>query len=140
MKDLEKKTAYFAEMIRKIKEAPEFRIERLKFEIAEDMCRYMDSNEVSRTELAERLGTSRAYITKMLRGNCNFTLESMDRIAAALDCELSVRLCPEGFGPSHIFVQIEEPKKEISFDKMKNLHELKKLSSKEITDETSNAA
>ena len=40
----------------------------------------MEANGVSRGELARRLEVSPAYITKVLRGNVNFTLDSMVRL------------------------------------------------------------
>jgi transcriptional regulator with XRE-family HTH domain len=54
----------------------------------------MKSRGITRTALAEKLGTSRAYITKILRGDTNFTLESMARVAQALDCEINFELRP----------------------------------------------
>ena len=40
---------------------------------------------MKRSELAERLGTSRAYVTKLLDGQENMTLKTVVRVAAALD-------------------------------------------------------
>jgi transcriptional regulator with XRE-family HTH domain len=41
-----------------------------------------------------RLGTSPAYITKLLRGTFNPTLETIARIAIALDAQLHLSLTP----------------------------------------------
>lgn len=89
---------------------PEMRLERQKFAITEEICKFMESKNMSRVELAEKLGTSRAYITKMLRGNCNFTLESLERISSALDCELNIRLCPQGFKIPHLSLPVSQKK------------------------------
>ncbi|MGL4398710.1 MAG: helix-turn-helix domain-containing protein, partial [Luteolibacter sp.] len=47
-----------------------------------------------RTALADKIGSSPAYITKILRGETNFTLDSMVKIATALGCELTIGLRP----------------------------------------------
>jgi len=54
----------------------------------------MKDRGLNRTALAEKIGTSPAYITKILRGDTNFTLDSMVRFALALDCELNFELQP----------------------------------------------
>ena len=57
----------------------------------------MEDQNVSRAELARRLGTSRAYITRLLGGNTNFTLMTMVRVALALDSRVRVHLAQKGF-------------------------------------------
>lgn len=49
---------------------------------------------MSRAELARRLGTSQAYVTKILRGSVNFTLETMILLARALNADLTVSISP----------------------------------------------
>jgi transcriptional regulator with XRE-family HTH domain len=61
-------------------------------EFTESVVREMKRQSVTRTHLAERLGTTPAYVTKILRGRVNFTLATMARLARALDSELQVRL------------------------------------------------
>ncbi len=61
-------------------------------EFTEEICRLMESGRVTRSELARRLGTSPAYVTKILRGNANFTLATMVRLARALGAEVSIEL------------------------------------------------
>lgn len=54
----------------------------------------MERKGISRSELARRLGTSPAYVTKILRGNANFTLATMVKLARALGADLRVGLEP----------------------------------------------
>jgi transcriptional regulator with XRE-family HTH domain len=49
---------------------------------------------MSRTQYADRLGTSRAYVTQVLGGNDNFTLETMAKLALALGLAVEVKLRP----------------------------------------------
>lgn len=57
-----------------------------------DICRLMEEKKVSKAELARRLGTSRAYVTKLLGGNANFTLTTMAKVAMALDGAVRVHV------------------------------------------------
>jgi transcriptional regulator with XRE-family HTH domain len=61
-------------------------------EFTEDLSRLMKEQNVSRAELAKRIGTSRAYVTKLLGGNANFTLATMVKLAFALDGAVHVHI------------------------------------------------
>lgn len=75
---------------------PAYRTELAILEIAEEIDAAMTRSGLTRAELARRLGTSRAYVTKILRGNVNFTLDSLARITHALDGELRLHIAPRG--------------------------------------------
>jgi transcriptional regulator with XRE-family HTH domain len=79
-----------AEIHDRLETSASFRIEGLKFDISEQIYLAMEREGLSQTELAQKLGTSRAYITKVLQGNANFTLESLAKFALALDCDIDV--------------------------------------------------
>lgn len=64
-------------------------------EFTEDVCRLMEEQKVSRAELARRLGTSRAYVTKLLGGNANFTLHTMTKVAMALGAAVHVHVADQ---------------------------------------------
>ena len=57
-----------------------------------DIDRRMKERNISRSELAETLKTSAAYITKVMRGDVNFTLETMTKLALAVGGKLQVRV------------------------------------------------
>jgi len=63
-------------------------------EVTEEVARRMEELGISRAELARRLGTSAAYVTKVLRGNANFTLATIAKLARALESEVRFRLSP----------------------------------------------
>ena len=84
------------EMFREAEKTLEYNLEGSIIDFTEDLCRWMEEKGVSRAELARRIGTSPAYVTKILRGNSNFTLASMVRIAMALESELRIHLAPRG--------------------------------------------
>lgn len=65
-------------------------------DFTEEICRLLAEKPTTRAELARRLGTTPAYVTKVLRGNANFTLASMAKIALALESQVRVHLAPKG--------------------------------------------
>jgi transcriptional regulator with XRE-family HTH domain len=84
----------FAELFRQLQQSPTYRIEGLKVEISEQIYQAMQRGHISNAELARRLGKSRAYVTKILSGNVNFTLETLVIITAALNYELKFEMTP----------------------------------------------
>ncbi|MFL6235633.1 MAG: helix-turn-helix domain-containing protein [Thermoanaerobaculia bacterium] len=61
-------------------------------EFIEDLDRLMKEKKVSRAELARRIGSSRAYITKLMGGGANFTLQTMVKLAMALDGAVHIHI------------------------------------------------
>ncbi|MHB1047841.1 MAG: helix-turn-helix domain-containing protein [Thermoanaerobaculia bacterium] len=86
----------FRELFREAEKTLEYNVEGSIMDFTEDLCRVMAEKNVSRAELARRIGTSPAYVTKILRGSSNFTLSSMVRVAMALESEVRIHLSPRG--------------------------------------------
>lgn len=84
----------FADLYQEAEQAEEFWVAGAILELTEEVVRRMEEQGVSRSELARRLGTSPAYVTKLLRGNANLTLATMVRLARALESELHCHLTP----------------------------------------------
>lgn len=82
----------YAELFAKAESSVEYWMGVPVAELTEDICRRMEDQQVSRAELARRLGTSRAYVTKLLDGNANFTLATMVKIAMALGGALHLHI------------------------------------------------
>ena len=85
----------FAEMFKELELSGSYDIEQAKIDIAEHIAIAMRQQQVSKAELARRLSKSRAYVTKVLQSGANFTIESLVKIAAALDCSIDVKLIPK---------------------------------------------
>jgi transcriptional regulator with XRE-family HTH domain len=66
------------------------------YTFTEELHKLTESKNISRAELARRLGVSPAYVTKIFRGNVNFTIDSMVRLARAVGARLHLHLAPEG--------------------------------------------
>ena len=56
--------------------------------IAIKMLEKMDAENISQKQLAERLHCSQQYISKILKGNENLSLETIIKIESALGLEL----------------------------------------------------
>ena len=90
---LEKLKAYTSETPSKWREEAEFRQEnkswlRYSQKIAMAMLNRMNELELTQTKLAERMGCSQQYVSKILRGKENLSLETLCKIEEALDLHL----------------------------------------------------
>src|SRR5690606_19451466 len=74
----------FRNLFAEAEKDPAYWSERAILRVSEEIALAMERARVSRSALARRLGTSPAYVTKILRGNANFTVDSLARIAQAL--------------------------------------------------------
>jgi len=84
-------------LLRRIKEAqrtPGFQFERLVVDLTEEICQAMQDQGISRSELAKRLGKSKAWITKLLRGDQNMTLKTVVTVLWELGQTLNVDVQP----------------------------------------------
>lgn len=71
----------------------DYELANVEMDFTDSLETLMNRRGVSKSELARRIDTSPAYITKILRGSTNFTLETMVKLVRALDGELHVRAC-----------------------------------------------
>jgi len=85
----------FEQLFKAAEQRPEYWEEGALLDFTEALYAAMEDQGVTRTELARRLGTSQAYITRVLSGNANFTLRTMSKLAFALGMQLDVALSPQ---------------------------------------------
>ena len=84
----------YREWAQKIEKDPLFIAELMKLEFADDLVRLLEARGLKRTELAEKLGTNRGYVTRILNTEFNLSIETMAKIALALDARISLRMLP----------------------------------------------
>ena len=77
-----------------------YKTESAVLEFTEELMARMKSQGVSRADLARKIGCSPAYVTKILRGSTNFTLETMVKIADVLGCKLRTHIQSDVKGKS----------------------------------------
>ncbi len=77
-----------------IDQDPEFLAVHAIHDFTMEIHRLMEKYGINKAELARRLGTSQAYVTKMLSGDANFTIKTMTKIAAAFGERVHIHLDP----------------------------------------------
>lgn len=73
---------------------PESRVDEVKIDFALCVERRLKQLGLSKTDLARQLGTSPAYVTKVLRGDANLTIKTMVELAHAVDGTLHLHIAP----------------------------------------------
>lgn len=84
----------FAALFQAAEKTEEYWTQRSIVQLTEELARRMDEKGVSRAELAAAAGVSQPYITKVLKGNVNFTLATMTKLAMAVGGAVSIQLVP----------------------------------------------
>lgn len=75
-----------------------FEQERLLVEATELLSELMEKKRVSRAQLAQKIGKSKAFVTQLLRGNHNMTLRTLADLFGALDHEICLKSQPSDQG------------------------------------------
>lgn len=66
--------------------------ETVKLEFAVAIDRAMRDRRLTRKQVAQLLGTSPAWVTKVLRGDVNLTIDSMVKLCGVVDHELQITM------------------------------------------------
>jgi transcriptional regulator with XRE-family HTH domain len=82
----------FNNLLEEAKTHIEFWIQEAIVDFTEEVFRKMGEQKVTRAKLAEKINVNPAYITKILRGDTNFTLETMVKVARALNSRVRIHL------------------------------------------------
>lgn len=69
-----------------------------------DVARLMADQGISQSELARRLGVSRARVSQLMQHSSSPTLRTMVEVADVLGCDLTPGLAPCGFHPARLYV------------------------------------
>ena len=96
MKTIEQVHEEIQAALKAARKTHEYRAEGASIEFTNALVTRMREAGVTRSELARLIKVTPAYISKILRGATNFSLDSMVKIANALNCELRLHLQPSG--------------------------------------------
>ncbi len=119
----------FQELLKQIKKSDRYEVEVVRDLVSDQIHRAMVSERISKAEFARKLNTSPPYITKLLQGNGNFTIETLVKIAGALGYKFRPLLIPMNqdwkmlgeFTDSANFEQIDQTiTKSTKFDTIKS--------------------
>lgn len=86
---------WFKARLEEAKKRRAFRVQQLTVSFANKLAQIMKAKEINNSELAERIGSSPAYMTKVLRGDANYTIETMVKLADASGSTLRISLEPK---------------------------------------------
>ena len=75
--------------------------ERLIAQTQEEICRLMEAKDVSKAELAKRLGKTRSYVTQLLDSGRNLTLRTIADVFAVLNEQPAILTRTEAATASH---------------------------------------
>jgi transcriptional regulator with XRE-family HTH domain len=72
----------------------EMQYEELMHSVSEKINEIMLQNGITKSQLADRMGVSRPYVTKLLRG-ANVSLQTLSKVASALDSTTCISMIPK---------------------------------------------
>ena len=72
------------------------RAESLKLDFALGLMNLLKKNDISFSQLAKNVGTSQAYVSKVLRGDTNVTIETMVKLASGAKGQVHLRVSDAG--------------------------------------------
>ena len=85
---------WFSDIEKESANDPEIIVYGMLLEMTEDICEAMEHQGITRSELANRLGVSRQYVTNFLNTPANTTLKSIVQFAQAVGLEVSLEQRP----------------------------------------------
>lgn len=83
-------------LLKDARQHEEYWQEWLVSDFTEELCRRLEALGLSRTAFAHRIGSTPAYVTKVLRGEENLTAKTMAKLASAADSVVRIHLAPVG--------------------------------------------
>jgi transcriptional regulator with XRE-family HTH domain len=86
----------FKKLFAQIKQTSSYKKEKAKIDFTIELQALMKKNLITRADLARELNKSNAYVTQILRGERNFTIDTMVELAEALDSQLAIHFSPKG--------------------------------------------
>jgi len=85
---------WFKRELERARDSFDYKLESMELEVTERILQVMEEKGITRSELAERLGVSKAAVSKLFNNGSNMTLKRLLTIAEALGQELRVNLGP----------------------------------------------
>jgi transcriptional regulator with XRE-family HTH domain len=95
---------WFKNQLDTYKNDAEYQTEMLQLKITEQILSIMNEKSITRTMLAEKMGCSNAYITKLLNGKENLTLRKLTEIASVLERSIEINFRPQQALVVHSFL------------------------------------
>ncbi|MGC9329139.1 MAG: helix-turn-helix domain-containing protein [Candidatus Hinthialibacter sp.] len=84
----------FSTEVNELKSDPNYVLEGVILNLAEQIQEEMDKQGITRQDLAQKMGKSSSCISRALRGNQNLTLSTAVQIGLALGLKMNVSFSP----------------------------------------------
>jgi transcriptional regulator with XRE-family HTH domain len=94
----------FQKIFEEAKQHPAYWMEDLRLQFLNDIYEIMQEQKLAQKDLAEKMGVSEAYISKVFNGNVekNFTLKTLVELSRAVNAEIRITVTPkESEGADH---------------------------------------
>jgi transcriptional regulator with XRE-family HTH domain len=86
-------------MLETAQQSDSYWVEQAKLDFALALEQRRRAANMTGADIAEKIGTSAAYISKVFRGDSNYTIETMVKLARATGGQLDIRLLDEHAAP-----------------------------------------
>jgi transcriptional regulator with XRE-family HTH domain len=90
-----KKTKKIKNFLREIKKTDSFIAEQIKLDFIIQIYKLMKESNITQKEFAKKLNVSEAYVSKILKGDINFTIDTMVKLTRALNSNLHIKVVPD---------------------------------------------
>ncbi|MEI9919003.1 MAG: helix-turn-helix transcriptional regulator [Bacteroidota bacterium] len=79
---------------KEILKSPEYWFEEAQNELYRQLTAYMQREKITQTELAEKLGVTKGYVSQILNGNFNYTLKKLIELSLSIDLAPTINYHP----------------------------------------------
>jgi len=86
----------YRKLAERIEATVEYRVDVAALRFVDEVVRCMQQRGITQADLARRIDASQPYVCKVLRGDTNFTLTTMVKLADALGQDLHLHLSVPG--------------------------------------------
>ena len=86
---------YYADFISARKKTDSYWVESAKLDFSSEMEKRRKVAGLSNLDVAKKIGASAAYISKVFKGDANFTIESMVKLSRATGGKLQIKIVDE---------------------------------------------
>ena len=97
---------WFDQLYDEVKDSFEFKLKTLEIDVTEKILQAMKTRGINKKGLADKMGTSKATISKLLNNGSNITLRRLLRISEAIEFDIRLDLIPKGVSVYEIRVPI----------------------------------
>lgn len=103
----------FEELWDIVEDSEEFAISETILDFTIELESLVKKRGVSRSELAEKIGKSQPYITKIFRGETNFTIATMVKLVRAISGKITLHVTPAEEGSINWLRKLEGGKQQL---------------------------